>query len=210
MSCSTSPVNETRPWSSTTTSRTSLCATLRFCSTSRIVATSAARPSASTTWREAFRRLVDQQDAVVGVEQRARERDHLLLAAGERPGLLRRALLQLGEQLVDQVVAVLGAGALGEGEVLPDGQAGEDVTVLGDVGDAAADDLVHRKSARLLAVEHDGAGARHEAEDSAQRRRLADAVAPEQTGDPAAPHAERDALQDVRLAEIDVQVAHVE
>src|ERR1700694_4578883 len=33
---------------------------------------------------EALRRFVDEQDAVVGVQQRTRQRDHLLLPAGER------------------------------------------------------------------------------------------------------------------------------
>ena len=46
-----------------------------------------------------------------------------------------------------------------------------------------------------------------EPEQRAERRRLADAVAAEQRGDPALRDVEGDALQDVRLPEVDVQVA---
>ena len=54
--------------------------------------------------REALRRLVDEQHAVV-VQQRAGDRDHLLLAAGERAGALPPRVPQLREELVDEVVA---------------------------------------------------------------------------------------------------------
>jgi hypothetical protein len=46
--------------------------------------------------REALRRLVDEQHTVV-VQQRPRDRDHLLLPARERAGPLRPALLELGK-----------------------------------------------------------------------------------------------------------------
>ena len=54
--------------------------------------------------RETLRRLVDEQDAVV-VQERACDRDHLLLAAGKRARELLAALLQLGEEVVDELVA---------------------------------------------------------------------------------------------------------
>ena len=59
----------------------------------------------------------------------------------------------------------------------------------------------------LLVAETDGAAPVDEPEDRAQRRRLADAVATEESGDAALGHVERHALQDVRLPEVDVQVA---
>ena len=46
---------------------------------------------------EAFRRLVDEQQPVA-VQQRAGDRDHLLLAAGECPGALRAPLAELREE----------------------------------------------------------------------------------------------------------------
>ena len=155
--------------------------------------------------RETLRRLVDEQHAVV-VQERARDRDHLLLAAGERSGALLPALLELREELVDEVVARL-CVALGEAEVLCDREAGEDVAVLRHVADAAADDPMRRHAGELLVAEADGAAPVDEAEDRAQRRRLADAVASEQSRDAALRHVERHALQHVRLPEIDVQVA---
>ena len=54
--------------------------------------------------REALRRLVDEEDAVL-VQERAGDRDHLLLPPGERAGELPAALLQLREKRVDEVVA---------------------------------------------------------------------------------------------------------
>jgi hypothetical protein len=55
---------------------------------------------------EALRRLVDQQDAVV-VEQRARDRHHLLLATGERSRELRPPRHEVGEELGDELAARL-------------------------------------------------------------------------------------------------------
>ena len=158
--------------------------------------------------REALRRLVDEQHAVV-VQQRARDRDHLLLSAGERARALPEALLELREELVDEVVARLRV-ALREAEVLGDGEAGEDVAILGDVADAQSDDPIRRLPHELLVAEPDGAVRADEAEDRAERRRLADAVAAEQRRDPALGNVERDALQHVGLAEVDVQVANGE
>ncbi len=158
--------------------------------------------------REALRRLVDEQDAVV-VEQRPGDRDHLLLAARERPRALRRPLRELGEEVVDEVVPRR-AVAHREAEVLLDGEPGEDVAVLGHVADAAADDPVRRQPPDLLAGERDAPLRRHEPHQRAQRRRLADAVPPEQRGDAARLDVERDALEHVRLAQVDVQVADLE
>ena len=117
--------------------------TPRFCSTSSTVVSSASRSStratsATSSGREPLRRLVDEQHPVV-VQQRARDRDHLLLPARQRAGALRRALLELREELVDEVVARLRV-AFREAKVLRDGEAGEDVAVLRDVADAVLDD----------------------------------------------------------------------
>ena len=158
--------------------------------------------------REPLRRLVDEQQAVV-VEQRPRDRDHLLLAAGERSRPLARTLPQLREKVVDEVVARLGV-ALGEPQVLLDGEPGEDVAVLGHVADAAADDAVRRKRRQVVAGELHRSAPADETEDRPQRRRLADAVPSEQRGHAALRNVERHALKHVRLPEVDVQVAHLE
>ena len=86
----------------------------------------------------------------LSVQQRAGERDHLLLPAGERPGGLAGALDEVGEERVDELPA-RAAVPLGEPQVLGHGELGEDLAVLGDVADAAAHDPVRglaRRSAR--------------------------------------------------------------
>jgi hypothetical protein len=158
--------------------------------------------------REALRRLVHEQQPVV-VEQRPGDRDHLLLPAGERPCTLPRPLPQLGEKVVDEVVARL-VVALGQTQVLLDGQAREDVAVLGHVADAAANDAVRRERRQVLSGEPHRSAPANEAEDRAQRRRLADAVPSEQRGHTSFGNVERDALQHMRLTEVDVQLAHLE
>ena len=144
------PAWTTRPASSTTTSRASRCTTGRFCSTRRIgrqLGRALERGSdlGHEQRREALRRLVDEEH-LVSVEEGARDRDHLLLPAGERAGSLGGALAELGEQVVDEVVARVGV-ALGEPEVLLDGEPREDVAILGDVADAAAHDRMRREGA---------------------------------------------------------------
>ena len=52
---------------------------------------------------EALRRLVDEQQGVA-VEERAGDRDHLLLPARERSGALAATLAEDGEQVVDELV----------------------------------------------------------------------------------------------------------
>src|SRR6266540_3261343 len=152
---------------------------------------------------ESLRRLVDDEQPVV-VEQRSSDRDHLLLPAGERARTLRRALPQLGKEVIDEVVARRRV-ALRKPEVLVDRQAGEDVAVLGDVADAAPDDAVRRQRRQLLIGEAHRAAPPDQAEDRAQRRRLPHAVPSEQRGHAALGHLEAHALEHVRLPEVHVQ-----
>src|SRR5512144_3003040 len=65
---------------------------------------------------EPLRRLVDEQQGVA-VEERAGDRDHLLLPARERSGALAATLTEDGEQVVDELV-VGGRHARREAEVL--------------------------------------------------------------------------------------------
>src|SRR5207244_1552295 len=96
--------------------------------------------------------------------------------------------------------------ALREPEVLLHGQAGEDVAVVRDVADVALHDPVRRERLDLVAAVDDPPAPADQAEDGADRRRLADTVAAEQRGDAAVGDVEGDSLEDVRLAEVDVQV----
>ena len=84
---------------------------------------------------ETHRRLVEQQQLRSG-HQRPSDGEHLLLAAGHRPGLLGDALPQPREQL-EHPLLVLGdvrlvlAQERAEVEVLGDGHAREDPPALG-------------------------------------------------------------------------------
>ena len=93
--------------------------------------------------RETLGGLIDEQNAVV-VQERTGDRDHLLLAAGERACELLSALLQLGKQVVDKLIPRLGV-TLGEAEILVDREARENIAVLRDVADSASHDLVGRR-----------------------------------------------------------------
>src|SRR5918994_3400711 len=139
----------------------------------------------------------------------ARDREHLLLPARERARALTTALAQLGEEVVHEVVARL-VVALGEPQVLLHAEPGEDVAILRDVAHAAPHDGVRRQLPDVLAAELDPPAAWDEPHDPAERRRLPDAVPAEQRRDRALGDLERDSLQDVRLAEVAVDVVERE
>ncbi len=143
--------------------------------------------------------------SAIVVQERAADREHLLLPARERSRRLLAPRPQLGKQVVDEVVARLGI-PLGEAQVLVDGERREHVAVLGDVPDAAAHDPVRAQALDVLAGELDRAAALDEAHQGPQGRGLADAVASEQRGDAAFGDVERDPLQHVGLTEVDVQI----
>ena len=91
--------------------------------------------------REALRGLVDEQQPVL-VHERPGERHHLLLAARERAGPLRAARDEVGEELARRARGAARVVALGEAQVLGDGEPAEDLAVLGHVADAALHDAV--------------------------------------------------------------------
>src|SRR5205823_2732512 len=114
-----------------------------------------------------------------------------------------------GEELVDEIVARLPV-ALREPEVLRDRQPREHVAVLRHVADRAACDPVRRRLRDLDAVVDDAAVSPYEAEDRPDRGRLPDPVAAQERCDAALRHVEGDAPEDVRLAEVDVEVPQLE
>ena len=69
--------------------------------------------------RQAFQRLVEQQQRRIG-HQRARDRQHLLLAAGELVAHVGAPLGEAREQLVHAPSGPSGPGARRDGEVLLD------------------------------------------------------------------------------------------
>jgi len=93
---------------------------------------------------EPERRLVEEQDVGRG-EERARDRELLLLASGERPGLAPPRVNDHREELLQPLEVGLGAGAVvpadqPEPQVLLHRQLREDPAALGDERDAGARD----------------------------------------------------------------------
>ena len=127
------------------------------------------------------------------------------MPARQRSRALLRAFAQLGEDVVDEAVARIGA-SLRELEVLLDAQPREHVAVFGHVPDRALDDLVGRQRLNVVAGKRDAPSAADQPEHGANRGRLPRSVAPEQRGDAAVRDSERHTLQNVRLSEVDVDV----
>src|SRR5205823_4957504 len=137
------------------------------------------------------------------LHERAREREHLLLAAAERPRLLVASLFQPGEVGLDAREVVLErrpARVRAEAQVLPDRQLGERAPAFGDVGDAETRRRVRACSIERAAGEANGAVAPHRAGDRPQRRRLARAVRAEDGGDLSLLDAQRHVVQRLHRA----------
>jgi hypothetical protein len=140
-------------------------------------------------------------------DDRARDRDHLLLAAGQVPGRVIPELLQGREEAADPLdpVGVERAIARGQVEVLAHGEFGEHGHAFGDVGDAGARDVGRGQLRDVGAAEADAAAAgAPQAHDGAQRGGLAGAVPAQQHRQAAARHHQVNALQDVVLADMGV------
>src|SRR6185312_4335071 len=93
-------------------------------------------------------------------------------------------------------------------EVLQNRQCREDTAALRHITDALARNEMRRALREVVAIEFDGAGAAcDQAHDAPQRCGFADAVAAEQSDGFTFLYVEIDALQDVKLADVDVNVA---
>ena len=170
--------------------------------------------SCTISGREAEGGLVEQHQARAQ-HQRAADRQHLLLAARQRAGLLVEARLQDGKVLVDHLAVALdrrlvGARVGGNAQVLVDAEVGEGAAAFRYVADAAAHDLLRRHADDRAAVELDRALRTHHAADGAQRRRLAGAVGAEQRGDAALRQREAHVVQRLRLSVVGLQALHLE
>ena len=97
-----------------------------------------------------------------------------------------------------------------EHQVLPHRQAGKDVAMLGHVAEPEMRDLVARQARDIAALEQDRALRRHFAHDGLDGGGAADAVAAEQADHLAGVDMHIDALQDVALAVIGVQIADLQ
>jgi hypothetical protein len=154
--------------------------------------------------REAHRRLVHQQQARPA-HQRAPDRQHLLLAAGEGAGELAVALGQRGEQPVDplEVLGPAGAVAVEVGahlEVLAHGHGREHPAVLRHDRHAPGDPVAGRAAGDVLVAEPHAPAARpYQPERGLQGGRFAGGVAAQQADQLAGANLQRDALEDAHL-----------
>jgi hypothetical protein len=92
-------------------------------------------------------------------------------------------------------------------QILEHGEQAEDPPLLGHPGDTEACEAVRRNALQIAPLERDpAAGAARHAHDGLERRRLADAVAPEQADDLAGAHLDRHAVQHVGFSVMGVDV----
>ena len=161
-------------------------------------------------------RLVQHEEARPR-HQRARDGQHLGLAAAQRARPLPRPLAQHREERVNALehlapVAGIAVAEAAQGEVLGHAQAAEQAAALGHERHAQLDAVggVHR--ADRLAVEGHLAGLRlHQPGDGLEQRRLAGAVGADERHHLAGLHAQRHALQRAHAGAVGhVDVAHLE
>jgi len=156
--------------------------------------------------------LIEQDD--LGLEHhRARDREHLLLAARERPARLVAPLPQDGEVGVHLLEQRLATGGRDPGTVEPGSQIfehreqAEDPSLLRHPGDAEPGQPVRRHALQVASFEGDPAGgAPRHPHDGLERRRLAHTVAPEESDDLARAHLNRHAVKHVGFAVVRVDV----
>jgi len=134
-----------------------------------------------------------------GVREGGGEAEHLLLAAGQRPGVLAAPV---GEDREPAVRPLTQAGvAEREAQVLFDGEVGKDSSRLGHDQHASANPLVRWDRGDVLTGEQDSALVRDDQPggDVAERR-LPGSVGAEERHDRSFRHGDVDAVQDVDLA----------
>ena len=156
-------------------------------------------------------RLVEHEEFWVAHEGAA-DGEHLLFAAGKRTGGLFQALFHARENAED-VLAIFGdQGFVGEEvsahrQVFIDGKIGEDHAALGDVAEAAGDDLVRRERGDVLAEEFDFTGlSAKQTGNRAQRGGFACTVAADERDNRARGNRKRDAAQRADRAVADMEI----
>ena len=162
--------------------------------------------------REAEGRFVEEHQP--GPQhQGAADRQHLLLAAGQRAGLLVAALPEAREMAVDPLDIGGDAGAVAPGhraelQILLDGDAQKRAAPLRYMRDPEPHDVLGRPAGDRFAVETDRAVGPHHAAQRTQHRRLAGAIGAEQGADAAFAQIEGDAAQRLELAVKRIEVPY--
>ena len=161
--------------------------------------------------RQAERRLVEHDELGLA-HQAAADRQHLLLAAGQRAGRLRAPLGEPREQrrARDRGSWRGGAGARQHGahlEILVTRQGRKHLPAFGDLADAEIADAVARPAGDVGAAKHDAAARRRlHAGDGADQRGLAGAIGADDGDDLALRDLERHAVERLRVAIEQVEV----
>src|SRR5581483_6675163 len=161
--------------------------------------------------RQALGGLVDHDELGIA-HQRTADGQHLLLAAGEHARRRVGAGGEIGKHLQHAFEPPFAGSADvldAEQQILPHREAGEDVAMLRYIAEAAARDPIARQPRDILPLEAYRAVRRHLAHDRLHGGGAADAIAAEQAHDLAGGDVEIDALQDVALAVIGVQIPHL-
>ncbi len=150
----------------------------------------------------AFSRLVQQEDLRLR-QQRPRDGELLLLAAGQIAAMAMQEILKDRKQVDDPVFQPL-RGTRREGaklQVLAHREARQDAPALRHIGDARLGALVRAQAGNIGAVEHKTPGHPvHQAEDAAHQGGLADAVAAEHRQEFAGRDLQVDILQRAAVA----------
>src|SRR3984957_17217125 len=158
--------------------------------------------------REALGGLVDHDQLRVA-HQRAANRQHLLFAAGQHAGRGDGHSGEVGNhfQHVLEPPFARASGILdAKHQVLPHRQAGEDIAMLRNVAQPEMCDPIAGEPCDAAALELDRALWRDLAHDRLDRGGTSDAVAPQQAHDLAGVDMHVDALQDMALAVIGMQI----
>ncbi len=132
--------------------------------------------------REPLRRLVEDEQLRIG-HQRAADRQHLLLAAGELIAHVALALGKLRKEIehARKRPARAVARSSSRDQVFGDGERRKDLPSLRHQAEPRLRDPVGRQSDERAALEHDAAAKhRQQAHDGVDRRGLTHAVAPQQ------------------------------
>src|SRR4029077_9601806 len=159
-----------------------------------------------------FSRLIDHDQFGV-THQRTAHRQHLLLAARHDAGSGIRARREVREHLqhiVEPPFAGLARVLYAEHQVLTYREAWKNIAVLRNVSKAEMGDAKARKPGDVSPLEPDGSLRGYLAHDRLDRRRTSNTVPAQQAYDFAGIDPQIDALEDMALAIIGVQVLDLE
>src|SRR5438067_4232968 len=158
--------------------------------------------------RESLGGLVEEQDRGVSHE-RPRDREHLLLAAGQLVATHRATAGEDREELhYLGLVPAIRDRPRGDGDVLADGQIAEDAAALGYERDACASDLMGRRGGEIGAIDvHAPTSRSQKARDRGDRRRLARTIAADERHGFSRGDVEINALQDMAFAVVGMEPA---